>query len=53
MYMVIVMRQSTPIACYGPFADMDMANKFIRVYLDHESHVRVAPCYGTIGDSAE
>ena len=53
MYMVIVMRQSTPVACYGPFADMDTANEFMRVYLDHESHVRVAPCYGTIGDSAD
>lgn len=47
MYMVIVMRQSTPIACYGPFGDMDTANEFARVYLDHESHVHICVNYGT------
>lgn len=50
MYNVIVMRQSTPIACYGPFADMDTANEFARVYLGHEHAVHVVCNYGFGGD---
>ena len=44
-YNVIVTRQTTPIAAYGSFNDLDSANEFARVYLDHESNVRVVPVY--------
>ena len=43
---VIVMRQSTPIACYGPFGDKETADEFVRVYLPHEDNVHIVPNYG-------
>lgn len=46
---VIVMRQSTPIACYGPFGDEDTAHEFVRVYLSHEDNVHVVRNYGIEG----
>lgn len=46
---VIVMRQSTPIACYGPFGDDETAREFIRVFLGHESAVHVVRNYGISG----
>jgi hypothetical protein len=48
MYMVCVVRQSSVIATYGPWDDVDIAREFIRIYLSHESNVQIAPCYGTI-----
>lgn len=52
MYSVVVIRQTSPIAVYGPFADIGIANEFIRVYLNHESNARVAPNYGTFSEFA-
>lgn len=46
MYMICVVRQSSVIACYGPFTDRDVAAEFIRVYLNHESNVQIVPNYG-------
>lgn len=46
-YNVVVIRQHTAIASYGPFASLDTANEFKRIYLDHESNVQIVPCYGT------
>lgn len=43
---VIVMRQSTPIACYGPFGDREIADEFVRVYLSAESDVHIIRNYG-------
>lgn len=43
---IIVMRQSTPIACYGPFGDQEIAQEFVRVYLSHESNVHIVRNYG-------
>ena len=48
MYVVAVVRQSTVIATYGPFADRVIAQEFIDVYLGHESNVQIVPCYGTV-----
>lgn len=50
MYFVIVLRQTTPIASYGPFLDRSIAADFIRVYLDHESSVHIVFNYGTFSE---
>lgn len=46
-YIVCVVRQSSVIACYGPFGDMEAAQEFARVYLGHESNVQIQMNYGT------
>lgn len=50
MFVVCVVRQQSVIATYGPFADRDAADEFVRVYLDHESNVQIVRCYG-IGET--
>lgn len=50
MYCVVVMRQTTPIASYGPFNSLDAANEFARIYLDHEASVHVTAMYRYLSD---
>ena len=52
MYMVCVVRQSSVIACYGPFGDRDIANEFMGCYLSHESNVQIVANYGTFSEYA-
>jgi hypothetical protein len=48
MYIVCVVRQSSIIAAYGPWANKDTAREFCDCYLNHESNVQIVPNYGTI-----